>query len=137
MLRHKSKRLIVFAGILSCAAAIAQPLPTAKRPEDAGFSSQRLETARKVIKDDVEKKALPGAVLLIVHNGKVVDFDAIGFQERANQTAMKKDSIFRVASMSKPITTVSAMILAEEGKLDIGANVSQYLPRISRRQSGS
>ncbi len=128
MLRHKSKRLIVFAGILSCAAAIAQPLPTAKRPEDAGFSSQRLETARKVIKDDVEKKALPGAVLLIVHNGKVVDFDAIGFQERANQTAMKKDSIFRVASMSKPITTVSAMILAEEGKLDIGANVSQYLP---------
>jgi CubicO group peptidase (beta-lactamase class C family) len=127
MLRYKSKLPMLALGLL-CASAFAQSLPVATRPEDAGFSSKRLERARLAFKDDVEKKRLPGAVLLIVHNGRVVTLDAIGYQERATQTPMKKDSIFRVASMSKPITTVAAMILAEENKLDIGAPVSQYLP---------
>jgi CubicO group peptidase (beta-lactamase class C family) len=136
MLRHKSK-LPLLIGVLSCAAALAQPLPMASRPEDAGFSAKRLEKIRQVFKVDVENKSLPGAVLLIVHNGKIVDYDAIGFQERANQTPMKKDSIFRVASMSKPITTVAAMILVEEGKLDVGANVAQYLPEFKDVKVGA
>jgi len=113
---------------LSCAASFAQPLPPAARPEDAGFSSKRLETARGVLKADVDAKRLPGAVLLIARNGKLAFYDAIGYQDRASQTAMKKDAIFRVASMSKPITTVAAMILAEENKLDVAAPVAQYLP---------
>src|SRR5271170_7513240 len=128
MLRYQSKLPMLLAGALICAASFAQPLPVANRPEDAGFSSKRLERARQALLADVEKKHMPGAVLLIVHNGKIVADDAVGFQERATQTPMKKDSIFRVASMSKPITTVAAMILAEEDKLDIGAPVSQYLP---------
>jgi CubicO group peptidase (beta-lactamase class C family) len=128
MLRSKSKLPTLLSGLLVCATAFAQPLPIASRPEDAGFSSERLERARLALKSDVEKKVIPGAVLLIVHNGKVVSYDAIGYQQRAEQTPMKKDSIFRIASMSKPITTVAAMILAEENKLDIGAPVAQYLP---------
>lgn len=127
MLRH-SRLPMFMAGALCAAAAFSQVLPTAARPEDAGFSSKRLEKTRQAFKADVEKKIVPGAVLMIVRNGKVVTYDAIGYQERAAQTPMKKDSIFRVASMSKPITTVAAMILAEENKLDIGAPVAQYLP---------
>lgn len=100
----------------------------AKSPEEEGFSSKRLEKTRQALKGDVESKRVPGAVLMLVRNGKVVTYDAIGYQDRAGQMAMKKDSIFRVASMSKPITTVAAMILAEENKLDVGAPVSQYLP---------
>ena len=123
MLRTK-----LFAGLLVCVAAFAQPLPMAKSPEDAGFSSKRLEKTRQAIKGDVESKRVPGAVLILVRHGKVVTYDAIGYQDRAGQTPMRKDSIFRVASMSKPITTVAAMILAEENKLDVGAPVSQYLP---------
>jgi CubicO group peptidase (beta-lactamase class C family) len=122
------KTSLFFSAALCAAAALAQSLPTAKSPEDVGFSSKRLERTRQAYRDDVEKKYVPGVVLLILRNGKVVTFDAIGYQERATQTAMKKDSIFRVASMSKPITTVAAMILAEENKLDIGAPVAQYLP---------
>ncbi len=122
---HRSALLI---GVVFYAGAVAQPLPMASRPEDAGFSSKRLGTARQTIKADVEAKRLPGAVLAIVHRGKLVAYDAIGYQERAAQTPMNKDSIFRVASMSKPITTVAAMILAEESKLDVGAPVAQYLP---------
>ena len=125
------------AGVLVCAAALAQSVPVAIRPEDSGFSSKRLETARQAIKANVENKRVPGAVLLIMRNGKIVTFDAIGYQERAAQKPMKKDSIFRIASMSKPITTVAAMILAEENKLDIGAPVAQYLPEFRDVKVGS
>jgi CubicO group peptidase (beta-lactamase class C family) len=127
----------MLAGALVCAAAFAQPLPVANHPEDAGFSSKRLETVRQAIKSNVEEKRVPGAVLLIVRKGKIVSYDAIGYQERATQTAMKKDSIFRIASMSKPITTVAAMILAEENKLDIGAPVAQYLPEFKDVKVGA
>lgn len=123
MLRTK-----LFAALLVSVAGFAQPLPMAKSPEEEGFSSKRLEKTRQALKGDVESKRVPGAVLMLVRNGKVVTYDAIGYQDRAGQMAMKKDSIFRVASMSKPITTVAAMILAEENKLDVGAPVSQYLP---------
>ena len=94
----------------------------------SGFSSERMERVRREMKADVDSKRIPGAVLLIERNGKIASLDAIGFQDRRSQTAMKADAIFRVASMSKPITTVAAMILAEEGKLDIAAPVAQYLP---------
>src|ERR1700677_3550954 len=136
MLR-KSKLSVFLAAALCAGALSAQPLTTAKSPEDVGFSSKRLEKARQVLKVDVENKTFPGAVLLIVRNGKMATYDAIGYQERAAQTPMKKDSIFRVASMSKPITTVAAMILAEEGKLDIGAPVAQYLPEFRSVKVGA
>ena len=100
----------------------------ASHPEDVGFSSKRLETTKSVFKGDVDAKRVPGAVLLIARNGKIAFYDAVGYQERASETPMKKDSIFRVASMSKPITTVAAMILAEENKIDVAAPVAQYLP---------
>jgi CubicO group peptidase (beta-lactamase class C family) len=128
MLRSKPRLPVVVAAFVCCAASFAQPLPMATHPEDVGFSSKRLETTREVLKADVEAKRLPGAVLLIARNGKIAFYDVEGFQDRAAQTPMKKDSIFRVASMSKPITTVAAMILAEENKLDVGAPVAQYLP---------
>ncbi len=134
MLRH-SKTPILLAGAL-CAAAFAQ-LPMANHPEDVGFSAKRLEKTRQAYRDDVEKKSIPGAVLLIARNGKIVTYDAIGYQERAASTPMKKDSIFRVASMSKPITTVAAMILVEENKLDLGAPVAQYLPEFKDVKVGA
>jgi CubicO group peptidase (beta-lactamase class C family) len=114
--------------VLLAGAAATQPLPMAKSPDDAGVSSQRLERLRRQLKADVDSSRVPGVVLLIAHHGKIAEFEAIGFQDRKAQKTMPKDAIFRIASMSKPITTVAAMILAEEGKLDIGAPVAQYLP---------
>jgi len=123
------KLLSLAAGIvLYVAGTGAQPLPLAGHPEDAGFSSARLERTRAALKADVDSSRLPGAVLLIARNGKIVFYDTAGFQDRAAKTAMRKDAIFPIASMSKPITTVAAMILAEENKLDIAAPVAQYLP---------
>src|SRR5579864_306692 len=137
MLRMKPRLLIVAAAFLCGAASFAQPLPMASHPEDVGFSSKRLDRTREVFKADVEAKRLPGAVLLMARNGKIAFYDAVGFQDRATQTPMKKDSIFRIASMSKPITTVAAMILAEENKLDAGAPVAQYLPEFKDVKVGA
>ncbi|MDP8979308.1 MAG: beta-lactamase family protein [Acidobacteriota bacterium] len=100
----------------------------AAQAQNLGFSPERMERVRREMKADVESKRIPGAVLLIERNGRVASVDAVGFQERRAGVAMKTDAIFRIASMSKPITTVAAMILAEEGKLDIAAPVAQYLP---------
>jgi CubicO group peptidase (beta-lactamase class C family) len=124
-------------GILLSVVALAQPLPVAKNPEEVGISSQRLERVRRQMKADVESGRIPGAVLLIARNGKIASLDAVGFQERSAQKTMRNDSIFRVASMTKPIVSVASMILAEEGKLDIGAPVAQYLPEFKDVKVGA
>ena len=137
MLCANVRLTIAGATILCCANLFAQPLPTASRPEDVGFSSQRLQRTSGVLNADVEAKRLPGAVLLIARDGKIAFYDSVGYQNRASQTPMRKDSIFRIASMSKPITTVAAMILAEENKLDVAAPVAQYLPEFKDVKVGT
>jgi CubicO group peptidase (beta-lactamase class C family) len=127
-MRIPRKPSIVLLGALLAAAALCQSLPVANRPEDVGISSQRLQRVHAQMQADVEKGRIPGAVLLIARDGKIARLDALGFQERKSKTPMQTDSIFRIASMSKPITSTAIMILAEEGKLDIGAPVAQYLP---------
>jgi CubicO group peptidase (beta-lactamase class C family) len=122
--------------VLLAAAALCQSLPVAHRPEDVGISSQRLERVHAQMQTDVEKGRIPGAVLLIARNGKIARLDTLGFQERKSQTPMRTNSIFRIASMSKPITSTAIMILAEEGKLDIGAPVAQYLPAFAEVKVG-
>ena len=127
---------VVFVSLFISTAALAQTLPRASRPEEVGFSAQRLSALHQQMQMDVDSKRIPGAVLLIARNGKVATLEVVGFQDRKSQAAMKPNSIFRVASMSKPITTVAAMILSEEGKLDIGAPVSQYLPEFKEVKVG-
>lgn len=118
--------LSVFLG-----SALAQPLP----PADTS-TSQRLARLRQQMKSDVDTKMIPGAVLLIARQGKVVALDSFGFQSRTAQTPMTSSAIFRIASMTKPIVSVAAMMLAEEGKLDIGAPVAQYLPEFKALRVG-
>ena len=135
-MRITRKLWIGLLGSLLAAGALCQSLPVAKRPEDLGISSQRLERVRRQMQADVESARIPGAVLLIARHGKIAQLDAVGFQERKSQTPMKTDSIFRIASMTKPITSVAIMILAEEGKLDVGAPVAQYLPEFKEVKVG-
>src|ERR1035438_1747524 len=105
------KLSIGLPAVLLAAAALCQSLPVANRPEDLGMSSQRLERIRLQMNADIEGGRIPGAVLLIARNGRIAPLDALGFQERKSQTPMRTDSIFRIASMSKPITSVK---LAED-----------------------
>jgi CubicO group peptidase (beta-lactamase class C family) len=106
-------------------------LKRAEAPEQIGFSSARLERLAAVVRRDVERKVIPGAVVLLARGGRVGYAEAFGFQDRETGTPMELDSIFRIASMTKPMTSVAAMMLSEEGKLEIAAPVAQYLPEFS------
>jgi CubicO group peptidase (beta-lactamase class C family) len=116
---------------------LAQDLSKISRAEDAGFSSERLGRIRQFFQGEVDKGAIPGAVLMVARNGKVVYRQAVGYQNREEKIAMKEDSIFRIFSMTKPIATVAVMMLAEEGKIDLLAPASQYLPEFKDLKVGA
>lgn len=107
--------------------AFAQELPAAK-PESVGLSSERLERISTVVQRDIDDKRIAGAVTLVVRHGKVAFFKAQGMADREAGKAMPPDAMFRVCSMSKPITTVAAMMLYEEGRFLLDDPVSKYLP---------
>src|SRR5712671_3636983 len=81
--------------------ALAERLPAAGQPEALGFSAERLKRLGNAFQADIDKGAIPGAVVLIARNGKVAYFEAFGFQDREKRIAMKNDGIFRIASMTK------------------------------------
>jgi CubicO group peptidase (beta-lactamase class C family) len=114
----------------------AQGLPQAKNPEEVGLSSERLKRMTAGLKNDVDKGAIPGAVVLIARKGKVAYYEAIGFQDRENKIPMAGNSIFRIASMSKPFTSLAIMMLAEEGKIQLPYPVSRYLPEFKDLKVG-
>jgi len=109
-----------------CASAFAQQ-PVAN-PAELGFAPDRLERITKAFQGWVDDGQIPGAVVLIARKDKIAYLNAVGFRDREAKAPMAVDSIFRIASMTKPIVSVGAMMLAEEGKLDIAAPVAQYLP---------
>jgi CubicO group peptidase (beta-lactamase class C family) len=111
-------------------------LPMADRPEDVGLSPERLERIRATLRHDVERRLIPGAVMLIARGGLIGFAEAFGFRDREARAPMTDDAIFRVASMTKPVTSVAAMILAEEGALQISAPVAEYLPEFKERTVG-
>jgi CubicO group peptidase (beta-lactamase class C family) len=117
-------------------AALAETLQPVAHPEELGFDTDRLQRVTKAFLGYVDAGQLPGAVVLIARSGKVAYLRAFGHQDREKQVAMTPSSIFRIASMTKPIVTVAAMTLVEEGKLDIAAPVSQYLPELKDLKVG-
>ena len=132
------RRIICMSAIATCIAfsSFAQGLPKANKPEDVGFSSERLKRVTDAFQSEVDKGAIPGAVVLIARNGKIAYLEAFGFQNRENKEPMKTDAIFRIASMSKPITSVAVMMLVEEGKIQLLDPVSHYLPEFKGVQVG-
>src|SRR5215510_6364041 len=105
--------------------------PRADKPEDVGLSSPRLARIRDALQADIDKGLLPGAVTLVIRRGHIATLDALGYRDREAGAPMKSDTIFRIASMTKPFTSAAAMMLAEEGKLLIADPVSRYLPELS------
>src|SRR6185295_5955123 len=106
------------------------PLPRGK-PEDAGLSSERLGEIAKVLNADIERGRIPGAVIAIARKGKLIYFEAFGFRDKAAGVKMTKDTIFNIASMTKPMAALAALQLAEQGKIKIDDPVSVYFPKFA------
>ena len=117
-------------------AVLAQQLPKTT-PEAVGMSSERLNRLTETFQRDVDAGEIPGAVVVVARNGKIAYEKAFGYQSREGKVSMKSDAIFRIASMSKPITSVAVMMLVEEGKIDLAAPVSQYLPEFNDLRVGT
>jgi CubicO group peptidase (beta-lactamase class C family) len=127
-------RLVVLLSLTALAAlpalAAGKDLPTAKA-ESVGMSTERLARLGDGMKDLVNQGRLAGVVTMVSRHGKVVEFDAAGKRDIAANAPMQKDSIFRIYSMSKPITGVAMMILFEEGKWQLNDPVSKYIPEFA------
>lgn len=100
--------------------------------ESVGMSSERLARLDAAMKKLVDDKQVAGLVTLVERHGKVVDFKATGQLDVRKPDPMQKDSIFRIYSMSKPVTGVAMMMLYEEGKWQLNDPVSRYIPQFAR-----
>ena len=114
---------------VSVLAQSQQPLPQTT-PAEAGFSAERLERLHSTLDRTVDDGSHAGYILLLARDGKIVDWRAHGFADITTQTPLQKDSIVRLFSMSKLVTTTAALILVEEGKLKLTDRVDQYLPAL-------
>ncbi len=131
MTRH-SLRLFARCALAICifAAGVAvfgEELPTAK-PESVGLSSERLERIAAVVDRSIADKRIAGAVTLVARRGKVVWLKAQGMADREAAKPMQADSIFRICSMTKAITSLAVMMLYEEGHFLLDDPVSKYIP---------
>ncbi len=109
---------------------LARDLATAP-PESVGVSSERLRRIDAAMKRLVDEQQVAGLVTLLARHGKVVHFNSVGRLDAQKPDPIQKDSIFRIASMTKPVTGVAMMMLYEEGKWRLDDPVSRYIPEFS------
>lgn len=109
------------------------PLPVAEA-QALGFAPDRLLRIAVALNAEIARDALPGAVLMIARRGQLAYCETFGHLDPAARTAMPADALFSIASMTKPLVTVGALMLAEEGRLGINEAVGKYLPQLARMQ---
>ncbi len=128
MMRSKCAVLYVLTILIALAPiASGQGLPKAS-PKSVGLSPERLDRITALMQKHVDEGLLAGAVALVARDGKVAYLKSVGMQDKEQGVEMKPDAIFRIASMSKPITSVAVMMLYEEGRFRLSDPVSKYLP---------
>ncbi|MFN0119720.1 MAG: serine hydrolase domain-containing protein [Blastocatellia bacterium] len=108
----------------------AAGLPMGK-PGEVGMSAERLARIRMAMQRYVDKGLVPGVVTLVARRGRVVHFDAIGYRDAENKAPMKADTIFRIASMTKPIASAALMMLFEEGHFLLHDPIAKFLPEFA------
>src|SRR5277367_5532111 len=126
--------LILAAVAFPCLAQTTAHHPpdmTQVKPETVGFSSERLEKLHALIQGEIDQKQLAGAVTILARHGKIVEYRTYGQRDLASGAAMTKDTIFRIYSMSKPVTGVAMMTLYEEGKWLPSDPISKYVPEFA------
>lgn len=136
----KHVRIIGFVGLMLIARLlVAQtltrqvaPVLLAGNPESVGMSSERLGRIDGVIQDYIQKNRFPGVTAIIVRNGKIVYHKAFGLSDIENKVPMTEESIFRIASMTKAITSLAVMMLYEEGKIMLDDPVSKYIAEFAK-----
>jgi CubicO group peptidase (beta-lactamase class C family) len=131
----RNSLLALAAAIVVAEAAFADSLKRTDA-EAAGLSPERLGRIGRFLNNEIADNKIPGAVMLIERHGKLAYFEAFGVRDPATKAPMTADTIFRIYSMSKPITSVAAMMLVEEGKLSLEQPLSTYIPSFANVKVG-
>jgi CubicO group peptidase (beta-lactamase class C family) len=118
-------------GVLTLPLAAGAGVVPKAAPEEVGLSSERLERVTGVVREHIEAGNVSGAVTLVARRGRIAHFEAQGYADAESRTRMRTDHIFRLASMSKPVTGVAIMMLVEEGKIRLADPVSRFIPEFS------
>jgi CubicO group peptidase (beta-lactamase class C family) len=135
----RSRWLYLAAVFLIVAVAEGRPNPgRAETPAQpaSGFSRQRLQQVDDYLRQEIATGKIPGAILLIRQHGRPVYFEELGVRDVSSQLPMSADSIFRLYSMTKPITSVAAMLLVEDGRLSLDDPVAKYIPAFADAKVG-
>ena len=122
--------LIAAACLALTTFAAAQDLAPAT-PESAGMSSDRLAEATQALQAHVNASNIAGVVAAVARHGRIVYFEALGQRDRETGDAIARDDLFRIYSMTRPITSTAVMMLWEEGRFQLDDPVSQYLPQFA------
>ena len=124
------KRLVCVLLVCACARLSLHGAGsvTMAKPEDVGLSSERLMRVHEAVQRHIDAGSLSGAVTLVARHGKIAHLEAHGLMDVESKKAMPKDGVFRLASMSKPITAVAVMTMVEEGKVRLNDPVSRFIP---------
>jgi len=133
MIGHSTKFVAFFFSLILGFAVTASELPAAS-PESVGLSSTKLAELKDHFQEYVDDGKLAGLTTLIARGGKVVQFETYGQQEKATHTPMRRDTVFRIYSMTKPVTGIAMMMLWEEGKFKLNDPVSKYLPSFKNQR---
>ena len=121
--------------LASAVPAQAQPLPTAS-PESVGMSAERLRRIDDFFAREMERNRVPGAVVAIARQGKLVYFKAFGFADKGKGLPMATDTLFQLASMTKPMAAVGALALTEQGRLPLQGKLADHFPAFGTMQVG-
>ncbi|MGB0774679.1 MAG: serine hydrolase domain-containing protein [Akkermansiaceae bacterium] len=121
--------LAFLASAVSAKEVPSKPLPTAK-PETLGMSSEQLAKIAPAVEKMIEKNLLAGGSVLVMRKGHIVYQNQFGFRNKATKAPVKADTIFRIFSMTKAVTSAAAMRLHEQGKIDLDAPIHKYIPEL-------
>jgi CubicO group peptidase (beta-lactamase class C family) len=132
-MRRIASAFIYVVAVVAASTAWAQSLAPVK-PEEVGLSSQRLERVGQFFKQEVDQGRIPGVVIAVARKGRLAYYEAYGFRDKQGEAPMPKDAVFRIYSMTKPLVSVAAMILVEEGRLQLTDPVAKYLPAFASLQ---
>jgi CubicO group peptidase (beta-lactamase class C family) len=130
------RRRFLFLLPIAALTLTAASLPKAPKAEDLGLSSERLQRIHAMIQHHIDAGEITGAVTLVARHGQIAWVDAQGVQDLDTKAPMKRDSLFRMASMTKPVIGVAMMMMIEEGKVSVLDPVSKFIPEFKNMKVG-
>ncbi|MHC4726572.1 MAG: serine hydrolase domain-containing protein [Planctomycetota bacterium] len=120
-------RIVIILSLLFSCIGFAGELPITS-PENVGISSEKLAQTNSAVQALIDNEKIAGASVIVARKGKIVLFETFGMMDQKAKKSMRQDTIFRIYSMTKPITSVAAMMLYEQGKLKLDDPISKYIP---------